>query len=172
VASANAKGLRLFALNAVLGAGLTLTGPSAAASQSGLVGSWRLVSAVATKPGGVSDSHPYGNHPKGLLFYMADGRVTALISYDARSLLNGDRVSAPVAERAEAFATFFAYSGTFELKGDTVIHHVEIASVPNWVGTNLVRVVVIHGDRLTLSTPPISVGGKTQTTELVWERMK
>ncbi|MFL5294998.1 MAG: lipocalin-like domain-containing protein [Phenylobacterium sp.] len=137
-----------------------------------LLGTWRLSSAVATTASGERDAHPYGAHPSGLLSYMPDGRMTAMIAYDGRPSLSGDRVSAPGAERAAAFATFFAYAGRYEVRGDRVTHHVEIASVPNWVGTDLVRVMALQGDRLTLSTPPLSVGGRTQSTELVWERAK
>ena len=39
-------------------------------------------------------------------------------------------------------------------------------------GTDLVRVLSLHGDRLTLSTPPLSVAGQLQSTELLWERVK
>ena len=48
----------------------------------------------------------------------------------------------------------------------------EIASFPNWVGTDMVRIVKMRGDRLTLTTPALSVGGASQTTELTWERAK
>jgi hypothetical protein len=36
----------------------------------------------------------------------------------------------------------------------------------------MVRLVTFGDDRITLRTPPISVGGTTQTTDLVWERVK
>ena len=163
---------------ALAGAGLALlsslvmAAPSSNGPTSGLIGTWRLVSAVATTASGVRDTHPYGPKPSGLLSYMPHGRMAAMIAYDGRPALTGDRVSAPVEERAKAYATFFAYAGRYQVDGDSVTHHVEIASVPNWVGSDLVRVMAIHGDRLTLSTPPLSVGGRTQSTELVWERAK
>lgn len=152
-------------------ASLLMVSPSLAQSND-LVGTWRLVSAVATNASGERDPHPYGLKPSGLLSYMPDGRMTAIIAHDGRRPLSGDRISAPSAERAEAYATFFAYAGSYKIEGDKVVHHVEIASVPNWVGTDLVRVVALHGDRLTLSTPPLSVAGRTQSTELLWERAK
>ena len=75
-------------------------------------------------------------------------------------------------ERAEAFATSFSYAGRYSLAGDTIIHHVEIASVQNWVDTDLIRLVRLEGNKITLTTPPISVGGLIRTTELVWERIR
>jgi hypothetical protein len=61
----------------------------------------------------------------------------AMISHsDRKPLTNGDRISASVDERAEAFATSFAYAGRYSLAGDKIIHHIEIASVQNWVRQN------------------------------------
>jgi hypothetical protein len=115
---------------------------------------------------------PFGASPTGTLTYTRDGCVIVLVSYSGRKPLSGaDRIASPPEERAEAFATFFAYSGTYAVKGDTVTHHIEIASVPNWVNTDLVRVFSLTGQRLTLRTPPQSVGGTIQTSELVWERV-
>jgi hypothetical protein len=88
------------------------------------------------------------------------------------SRASGDRISASVEERAEAYATYFAYAGTYALTGDKIVHHVEMASVQNWVNTDLVRIVRLEDDKITLTTPPLSVGGQSQTTELVWQRIK
>lgn len=95
-----------------------------------------------------------------------------MISHGGRKPLSGaDRIAAPAEERAEAFATFFSYGGRYSIEGDKVIHHVEISSVQNWVNTDLVRLIRFHGDRITLRTPPLSVGGVIRTTELVFERI-
>lgn len=135
-----------------------------------LVGTWRLTAASAiTDDGGIDDS-PFGTGPVGLLVYSADGTVTALISYGGRSRLSADRIASPMDERANAFATFFAYAGRYSTAGDRVIHHVQVASFQNWVGTDLVRTFVLDGDQLKLLTPPMMVGGKSLITELVWER--
>lgn len=81
-----------------------------AQSPEGLVGSWKLASASATSANGVVDKTPYGANPTGALTYTSDGRVTVLLSYrDRKALTGSDRIAAPVAERADAYATFFAY---------------------------------------------------------------
>ena len=127
-----------------------------------IVGTWRLVAASPTSP-----------LRAGLITYTGDGRMSAILSHGGRKpLSSGDRISASLEERAEAFATLFAYAGSYDVVGDRVVHHVEIASVENWVNTDLIRLVHFDGDRMTLTTPPLSVGGKIQTTELVWERVK
>lgn len=98
--------------------------------------------------------------------------MAAVISHGRRKVLSGDRISAPVEERAQAFATFFAYAGRYSIAGDKVLHHVEVSSVENWVNTDLGRSVTFEYDRIRLTTPPLSVGGVIQVTELVWERVR
>ena len=51
-------------------------------------------------------------------------------------------------------------------------HHVEVASVQNWVSTDQVRIIKYNGDRITLTTPPRLLNGREQTFELVWQRLK
>lgn len=136
-----------------------------------LVGTWQLVTASASS-GGERNDAPFGPNPAGLITYTSDGRVMAIISHsDRKRLASGDRISASADERAEAFATSFSYAGRYSLSGDSIIHHVEIASVQNWVGTDLFRLVKLRDNKIILTTPPISVGGQIRTTELVWERV-
>ena len=137
-----------------------------------LVGTWRLKAASATADDGGMDDSPFGTGPVGLLVYSAEGTVTALISHGGRSRLSADRIASSAEERANAFATFFAYGGRYTTAGDTVIHHVQVASFENWVGTDLVRAFVLKGNRLKLLTPPMMVGGRSWITELVWERAR
>ena len=157
-------------VSAVLG----VWSPMRAAGQSDadVTGTWRLLSAAASVDGVVSDTAPYGRSPTGRLTYTADGRVSVIVSADGRRRLSvTDRRAAPVAERAEAFATFLAYAGRYRVVADTIVHHVEVASVENWVGTDLVRIARCDGDQLTLQTPPTSLGGRLGVFTLVWKRM-
>ena len=133
-----------------------------------LVGTWKLVSASSTTSKGERNETPYGANPAGVLTYSEDGRVTALISYGGRKQLG---TLPQVEEQAEAFKTFLAYAGSYTLSGDTVTHRVEISSIPNYVGKELVRKVAFQGDQITLVTPPTPVNGKIQTLELVWQRL-
>ena len=153
----------LFAFNAV------------AEPNNAFIGTWKLVSATETTIKGEIDEKPFGENPTGFLTYTADGRVMAIITHGGRKPLSiNDRVSAPEEERAQAFASMLAYAGRYTLSDSKVIHHVEAASVPNWVDTDLVRLVKIEGDRLTLRTPPgqLKGGVKIAGTTLVWERLK
>jgi lipocalin-like protein len=141
-------------------------------SRNSVVGTWQLVSASASTADGRVIDAPFGVSPTGVITYTTEGRMMAMISYGGRKPLSGDRISSPAPERADAFATFFAYAGRYWVDGDKVVHHVEISSVQNWVNTDMHRLVKFDGDRITLRTPPLSVGGTTQATDLVWERVK
>jgi Lipocalin-like domain len=133
-----------------------------------LVGTWKLVSARSTSSTGEADAAPYGLNPSGFLTYNPDGRISALISYGGRKPL---APAASAQEKAEAFATFIAYAGRYTFEGSQVVHHVEVASIQNYVNRDLVRSVRFEGDRLVLVTPPTPVNGKVQTIELTWQRL-
>jgi hypothetical protein len=128
------------------------------------------MSAVCATNEGVI-THPYGDHPVGFITYTSDGRIWAIIAEGERKLLTGDWVSAPANERAEAFAACLAYTGRYTVSGDRVVHHIEAATVENWVHTEQVRFFALKGDRLTLRTPPLPFRGARQTFEVVWERL-
>jgi hypothetical protein len=131
------------------------------------------VSASSWAAGGEKDAIPFGSSPIGFLTYAPDGRMNVIICHGGRKPLSfADRIAAPPEQRAEAFATFLGYAGRYTVDGDKVIHHVEAASVQNWVGTDLVRVLRCRDDQIILVTPPLSVGGKMITTKLVWTRVK
>jgi Lipocalin-like domain len=138
-----------------------------------LVGTWKLVSASSTTAAGERSETPYGPNPAGFLtYYTGNGRVTALISYDRRKALSFG--GGTPEEQAEAFQTFLACAGLYSFSGDKVTHHVEISSIPNYVGKDLVRsvkFVKFQADQIVLVTPPTPVNGKLQTVELIWQRL-
>jgi hypothetical protein len=105
--------------------------------------------------------------------YTADGHMAYL---RMRSLgpafASGNLDGATPEEKIAAFDNFQAYCGTYEVQDHTVVHHVEASSVPNIVGTDLVRTFSIDGDELKVTTPLGSshVTGTTHTTTLVFQR--
>src|SRR3954462_9494018 len=89
-------------------------------SQAGntLVGTWKLVSVSSSTANGERNSVPYGARPTGILIYTREGTMAVVISYGERKSLSVvDRAIAPMKEKAEAFATFFAYSGRYGIVG-------------------------------------------------------
>lgn len=147
---------------------------SIGAGQSGsgkqlVVGTWKLFSAWSKTVDGGTSEPTYGADPTGLLTYTPDGRVSVLISHGGRKSLSirGGKLE----EQAEAFNTFLAYAGRYTLAGDNIIHHVEVSSIQNYVGKDLVRTVTFEDDRMTLVTPPTAVNGKAQVIRLTWQRL-
>jgi hypothetical protein len=148
-----------------------------AQSKKMLVGTWKLVSASNVTDKGIVNNEPYGRNFTGLLTYTPDGRMMALVTWGARKPLSNSRWNlAPTEERAEAFATSYAYAGTFTLKGDKVIHHVEASTNPNAVNTDFVRIITkLQSDRVTLRTtaPFLGTDGAVYAyQELTWDRVK
>ena len=152
---------------------LATTSLLTAQSKQALIGTWRLVSVSSTNDKGNVNNAIYGLHPAGLITYTADGRMSAIITYDGRKALSvNDRLAAPVEERAAAFSTMVAYAGTYTFTGEKVTHHIEINAMQSDVGSDYVRSVTFQGDHLILKTPPVMRGGELLTLELVWERLK
>ena len=141
---------------------------AAAQTKDDLIGTWKLVTAWSIRPGG-ERTPMYGERPNGFLTYTREGRMIAILGNGERKRLSGNRATSPEAERAEAFSTMLSYGGTFSIEDNKVIHHVDIATYPNFVGTDQVRYMKLDGDRLTLSVR----GANGQLTgELLWQRLK
>lgn len=138
-----------------------------------VVGTWKLVSVASTTDKDETDKAALGQHPSGLLTYTADGRMMAIISDDGRKPLSiPDRVAAPAEERAQAYSTFMAYAGRYTFTCDKVVHHVEVASLQNWVNTDQTRFVTVVDNRLHVRNAPQLRNGVMVTLESVWERAK
>jgi hypothetical protein len=144
-----------------------------AQSKGMLVGTWKLVLAANVSDKGVK-SDPYGGNPTGFITYTPEGRMMALITWGARKALSKNWFASPSEERAEAFSKSFAYAGTFTLSGNRVTHHIEAATVPNFVKTDFVRTITeLQGDRVTLRTGPLDWddGVRYAYQDLTWERV-
>ena len=155
-------------------AAISISSTAPAQSNRTLVGTWKLESAtITTDKGEVRNS--WGTHPIGFLTYTEDGRMSAILTRDDRKPLSvSDFISAPANERAEAFRSMTAYAGRFTFTGEKVVHHVEAASTPNDVGTDLTRLVKLDGDQLTVlvAKPYLRGGIMVRSQELVWKRLK
>lgn len=136
------------------------------------VGSWRLRRWVSLADDG-SQSLPMGEAPEGLLVYSDDGTMVGIMGPAARPRFASDDVTGGTdEERARAFATFIAYGGRYQVEGDTVRHDVETSLFPNWIGTVQQRRWELDDDGrlLTLTSPPLALGGTVRVQRLTWER--
>lgn len=115
----------------------------------------------------------YGENPNGFLHYLAGGRMAVTIPLGERRLMSsGDRRTATLHELAESARTFDAYAGRFTLTGpDRIVHHVEVSTYQNHVGSDLVRNIECRGEMLRLRVPPVDEGGVAIARWLDWERV-
>ena len=77
------------------------------------------------------------------------------------------------AERVRLFKSIIsAYSGSYVVEGDTVIHTVLQSWNEAWTGTKQVRKIKVTGDELVIETTPRTAGTDTRQVinTLTWER--
>ena len=99
-----------------------------------LEGTWHL---VEWKFG---NHYPLGADAIGRLIYSSDGFMSAFLA------------------RADGHTDALSYSGTWELRGEEVVHHVSISSRGSFVGKDLLRTVSWADGDLVLTTPaPVNV---------------
>jgi hypothetical protein len=142
------------------------------ATKQDLLGSWRLEAWRTDYSDGRAPTFPYGADAVGTLLYTPDGRMNASIARSGRARLTHESTRlAPDAEKIAAFESYFNYAGRFELRGDSVVHAVELSLNPNFVGSEQVRRITLEGDRLTLSAEERDAkSGVVRTHRLIWRR--
>jgi hypothetical protein len=122
-----------------------------------LAGSWRFISVLGKSDQG-DVIYPYGEQLFGMLIYTTEGHMSAMLMDPDRPMFaSGDMMEGTSEELEAAFEGFDAYCGTYTLdeESSTVIHHVQGAKFPNWVGTDQVRYYRLSGDTLRITAPPI-----------------
>ena len=138
-----------------------------------LYGTWKVLSFTQhfVETGETKDV--FGKTPTGFLSYSRDGRMNAILVSDTRPR-PAEMAQATTEEKAQLLTSMYAYTGTFTVDGNTVIHHIDVSWNENWTGTEQVRNVRLEADKLYISTNPQSNGfdGKIIVGELVWEKVK
>lgn len=144
-----------------------------AQSAPSLSGTWRLVSYEARDSKG-QVQYPLGEHVSGRLVYDSAGNMSAHVMRNDRPLFAAqDPARGTDAEVRAAFEGHASYFGTYTIdrQKQAVTHHVRGASYPNWIGNDQLRYYKFDGPRLSLSTPPLVLGGQSFEYELIWERI-
>jgi len=138
------------------------------------IGAWRLVSAEFRAEDGTIAESPYGREPQGLLIYDAQGSMSAQLAQKGRTpFAVADRMAGTTGEIKAAFESYQAYYGRYKVdERERVVTHTVIQSLlPNLVGTEQRRQYKFKDGKLILRTPPILIGGRRLTGELVWEKI-
>lgn len=156
---------------AALAGSVMTAGHAHAAEPKDFHGTWKLRSVSAWIDGKEVNPAAYGEKPVGFIHYLPGNRMAAVISYDGREKMEGDRLKASDAERAKAYASFLAYTGTFRIEGDKVIHSVDSSAYQNDVGSEQVRFFRREGETLHLESVPLMRDGKPQVYKLIWDKL-
>ncbi|MFC6930641.1 lipocalin-like domain-containing protein [Actinomadura yumaensis] len=110
----------------------------------------------------------------GLLIYTGEGTMSANLTLAERApFADGSLDGGTQQERAEAYRSIISYAGTYEVDEPTatVVHHVKIATFPNFVGADLTRTCVFEDENtLKLDTPPMKMGGEPLGSHILWQR--
>jgi hypothetical protein len=127
-----------------------------------IVGSWNFVVAEVTAPDG-KKSFPFGETPKGILIFTADGRFAQIhVAGDVPKIASNNRLTATPEEYAAIMRGSLSVFGTYTVDEakKTVTYNIVSASFPNWEGEAQTRAI----DKLTadefVNTNPNVAGGR------------
>ena len=127
-----------------------------------IVGTWNFVVAEVTAPDG-KKSFPFGETPKGILIFTADGRFAQIhVAADAPKIASNNRLTGTAEEYAAIMRRSLSVFGTYTVDGDkkTVTYKIVSSSYPNWEGEAQTRTI----DKLTaeefVNTNPNVAGGR------------
>lgn len=138
------------------------------------LGTWQLLESYSERASGRAP-FPLGAKVIGRINYDRAGNMAAQLMGEDRPPFNSrDPREVSDAEYREAFRTYIAYFGTFDVNAAerTVTHHVLGATVPNWPGNDQLRYYELQDDRLILRTPPMRDNdGEKSVHTLVWQKV-
>jgi hypothetical protein len=120
-----------------------------------LVGTWTLTAADDLLPDG-SRAHAYGDNPRGLLIFQADGQYALQIyRSDRAKFASGDKKKGTPAEYKDASVGASCHFGHYSVDAEkhTITFKIDQASFANWDGATQTRPFIIKGDDLEWHVP-------------------
>ena len=125
-----------------------------------IVGTWKMIGAIAQDRNGELLPAPYGGKGMGRVAFTAEGRMMA-VTCDGRTELP------PGTNRA-----YSSYCGNYTFDGGRLVTRVDAASDPGRIGSDQVREVSFDGDdRMTLRPPPRQTEAGEEYREIRWVRI-
>ena len=131
-----------------------LTRPEMSAQEAfaAFIGGWQLVLWTTFHPDGSRD-HPFGTDALGQIMYSADGHMSCHLMQANRPLFGKPSVY-QVSDEAlgGSIRGYSGYFGRFSIDAEAgiIIHHVDGAWSPDWIGSDQPRHYAFEGDRLFL----------------------
>ena len=136
-----------------------------------LVGAWRLIQWLTIYDSG-KIIYPMGKDAQGMLIYTTENFMSAsLYKADRSHFISGEMLTANVEEKTQAWDSYFSYSGTFKLIGNTIYHNVISSMYPNWIGNSQQRIASIESSNLILKTIPQKSRQGKQYSKVEWKKM-
>ena len=127
-----------------------------------LIGVWELDDWRSVRNGEFY-SFPMGKDSKGQLIYTREGMMSGF-------LMRSDFGDEPTRSDTSAKKSL-SYGGRFYVKGDEVFHEVSLSTIPEWLGTDLIRTIIWKDDKLLLkTTPEKGRDGADYSNELLWKK--
>src|SRR6185437_1421102 len=112
-----------------------------------IVGAWTFVVAEVVAPDG-KKSFPFGETPKGILIFTADGRFSQIhVASDVPKIASNNRLTGTPEEYSTIMRRSISVFGTYSVDEEkkTVTYNIVAASYPNWQGETQERSI----DKLT-----------------------
>jgi Lipocalin-like domain len=127
-----------------------------------IVGSWNFVVAEVTAPDG-KKSFPFGETPKGILIFTADGRFAQIhVAGDVPRIASNNRLTGTPEEYAGIMRRGLSVFGTYTVDETkkTVTYHIVSSSFPNWEGEAQTRTIDKLNSGEFVNTNPGVAGGR------------
>lgn len=135
-----------------------------------IMGRWAIRSWVQAYDDGRT-VYPMGEQLTGSIQY-GQKHMSCLIGKLGRpAFKTGGQWNASQEDKAAAYDSFLSYSGTYEVVGDEVIHHVVLSLFPNWEGGLQRRRVRLMDGHLHLTARLEDGTPEARTASLVWNRL-
>ena len=109
--------------------------------------------------------------PQAYILYTPGGFMMSITVEEKREPPAGEVLTDE--ERVRLFKTIIsAYSGTYIVESDKVIHDVNLSWNEAWTGTRQMRLFQVSGDELVIETTPRTAGTDTRQfiNTLTWQR--
>jgi len=126
-----------------------------------IVGTWDFVVAEVTAPDG-KKSFPFGETPKGVLIFTADGRFAQIhVASDVPKFASGNRLTGSADEYAAINRRSLALFGSYTIDDakKTVTFKIVSSTFPNWDGEAQTRTIdKLDADEFVNTNPNVAGG--------------
>lgn len=137
------------------------------------IGTWDLVSCTYLNDNG-QEFDFMGPNPKGILIYTTETVAAQFMNAQRKRLSTEDWINAPLPEIKEAYLSYQAYFGRYQIDAEQqkIVHLIDASLFPNWHIDQVeeIRFFILEGNTLTLKTQPIFIDGTERVFVATWTK--